>query len=361
MIKQALDAFARTTARAFADRESSIGASEIGQCSRKVFFAKNSGDPFYNVTSDEDYNNPWGAALRGSLFEDHFWVPALRARFGDKLLYAGAEQKTLISGCLSATPDGLLIDQPRDAFASVGVADIGESGCLVVECKTIDPRARLDEPRPEHSFQAIVQMGMFAELTPYRPNWAVISYANASFLDDVVEFPVRFDPAIFAAAKARAAQIMMAQSPEDLRPEGWIAGGRECEYCPFNRACGRIRHAVPTAPISEPPDPQFVVELSNMAREAKERRRAVEAATIALRTVEHEIRERLRAKALRRVIGNGVSVVWSPVRGRPAYDMPAIRDAAEKAGVDLTEFVSVGDPTDRLVITMIRDAAPAAA
>ena len=220
MIKEALDAFARSTARVFSDRENTIGASEIGQCGRKVFFAKNSGDPFYNVTSDEDYNNPWGAALRGRLFEDHFWVPALRARFDGKLLHAGAEQVTLVSGFLSATPDGLLIDQPRDVLASLGIADIGESGCIVVECKTIDPRARLDEPKPEHVYQAIVQMGLFAELTPYRPGYAVLSYANASFLDDVVAFPVRFDPAVFTNAKVRAALIMTAQAADKLQPEG---------------------------------------------------------------------------------------------------------------------------------------------
>jgi len=203
-------------------------------------------------------------------------------------------------------------------------------------------------------------MGLFGELTPYRPEWAVISYANASFLDDVVEFPVHFDPAIFASAKARAAEIMTAESPEDLRPEGWIAGGRECEYCAFNQACGRIRHAVPPAPMKEPPDPQFVAELSDLARLAKERRRIVESATAALRTVEHEIRERLRGKGLRRVTDDGVSITWSPVKGRPSYDMQGIREAAQKAGVSLDEFVTVGEPTDRLTIT-IRDAASVAA
>ena len=45
-------------------------------------------------------------------------MPALRARYGDKLLYAGDKQQTFVSGFLSATPDGLLIDQSRDALAA---------------------------------------------------------------------------------------------------------------------------------------------------------------------------------------------------------------------------------------------------
>ena len=111
--------------------------------------------------------------------------------------------------------------------------------------------------------------------------------------------------------------------------------------------------------MQEPPDVQFVAELSDLAREAKERRRAVEKATIALREIEHEIRERLRAKSLRHVAGNGVSITWSPVKGRPSHDMQGIREAAEKAGVNLADYETVGDPTDRITVT-IRDAAPAA-
>src|SRR5262249_29956621 len=130
MIAETLAEFAKATARTFEGRENTIGASEVGQCARKVFFAKNTGDPVYSASSDEDYVDPWGAALRGRLFEDHFWVPALRARFGSKLKYAGAEQQTFISGFLSATPDGLLIDQSQDMLASLGIADIGGDGTI---------------------------------------------------------------------------------------------------------------------------------------------------------------------------------------------------------------------------------------
>jgi hypothetical protein len=183
---------------------------------------------------------------------------------------------------------------------------------------------------------------------------AVISYVNASFFDDVTEFAVHFDPTVFENAKRCATAIATARSADQLKPEGWIAGGRECEFCPFTKACGVIRHTVLTQTIAETPDPQFVAEIADLAREAKQRRAAVELTTAALREVEHEIKERLRAKGVRQIIGDGVTVTWSAVKGRPSYDMQAIREAAAKAGVDLAEYETVGEPTDRLAIRVTR-------
>jgi hypothetical protein len=360
MIADALAEHAKTTARVLDGRENTVGASEVGQCARKIYFAKNFGDHVYGAASDADFIDVWGATLRGRLIEDHFWIPALRARYGDKLLYAGADQRTLLSGFLSATPDGLLIDQQPDALAALGIEDIGGDGSVVVECKTIDPRSKLDEPKPEHVYQAVVQTGLIRELAPHQPELAVISYANASFLDDISEFAIPFDPTIFANAQRRAAEIVTAIAPDELKPEGWIAGGKECEFCPFTAACGVIRHAVPAQPRTELPDPQFTAEIADMAREARGRRGLVEAAITDLREIEHEIRKRLRDKGLRRVEGQGVSVVWSPVKGRPSYDMARIREAAEKAGIDLVEYETVGEPTDRLVIRVIERSSTAA-
>jgi hypothetical protein len=360
MIREALASHAEATRRVFADRANSVGASEIGQCGRKVYFTKNEGDAVYGASPDDGFAESWGATLRGRLFEDYFWAPAMRARFRDRLLYSGDDQQTFTSGFLSATPDGLLIDLPRDALAHLGVTDIEGDRSVVLECKTIDPRVKLDEPKPEHVYQATVQMGLLRELTKHRPQWAVVSYANASFLDDVIEFPIAFDPLIFANAKARAAQIMTVTAADELKPEGWIAGGRECEYCPFTRACGRLRSTLPTQAPTEPPDPQFVAEIADLARETKRHQADADAATERLRSAQHEIKERLRAKSLTRIAGNGVSVVWSPVKGRQSFDMPGIRRVAEQAGIDLTPFETTGDPTDRLTIS-IRATASAAA
>ena len=75
---------------------------------------------------------------------------------------------------------------------------------------------------------------------------------------------------------------------------------------------------MPTQPQAEAPDPQFVAEISDLAHEAKARRAIVETATAALREIEHDIKERLRAKGQRRINGDGVAVTWSAVKGRPS-------------------------------------------
>jgi hypothetical protein len=351
MIAEALAAYANATVRVFNGREHTIGASEIGQCARQLFWIKNEGDPRHAAPRNPDYVDRWGARVRGSTFEDHFWLPALRSRYGEKLKYAGPEQRTLVSGFLSATPDGLLLDQPADRLSSLGVPDLGGDGSLVIECKTSDPRTKLDAPKPEHVFQVNTQIGLFQELTAHQPEYALIAYTDASFWDDVIEFAVKFDPVVFHNAKDRAARIMTTTAGGTLLPEGWIAGGKECNPCPFSRACGRMRTAVPTE-ASADVDPQFAEEIAGMARFVKQSRQELAGATVRVRELEYTIRERLRSRKLRQVAADGVTVNWSPVKGRPSYDIPAIREAAAQAGIDLSQFETTGEPSDRLTITI---------
>ena len=55
-----------------------------------------------------------------------------------------------------------------------------------------------------------------------------------------------------------------------------------------------------------------------------------------------------RAKGLRRVAGDDFSIVWSPVKGRQSFDVKALKAAAIAAGVDVAQFETIGEPTDRL-------------
>jgi hypothetical protein len=275
-------------------------------------------------------------------------LPALRARFGDKLKFAGSKQRQFKSGFISATPDALLIDAPADILASLGVPDIG-SNCILLECKSIDPRVKFDTPKPEHRYQAIVQLGVVRETTEFQPRYAVISYVDASFWDTISEFVVEFDPDVYANAKVRAAKVLTAHAASELSPEGFIAGGKECELCPFTKACGIARRALPPLSTANA-DPQFVTEIRELAVAHKARQGDVEAATIKVREVQHEIRERLRAKGLRRVAADDFSVTWVPVKGRQGFDVKALSAAAAAAGVDVSEFESISDPIDRLDI-----------
>jgi hypothetical protein len=349
MIADALARYARSHARIFEDRANTVGGSDVGQCARKTFFTKNEGDPDCGAVRNPDFAESWGATTRGSIFEDHFAIPALRERYGERLLLAGNEQRTFAVGFLSATPDALVVALDPDVLAPLGVPDIGGDGSLVVEIKTIDPRARLDGPKIEHVFQAQVQLGLLHELTSHRPEYAVVSYTDASFWDLVYEFPVRRDPAIFATAQQRAARILTATAVEQLPPEGWVTGARECEYCPFSRACGDERARVPLQ-ATEQPDPAFVAEVAAMAREVRQLEVELDATTAAFRTAQLALKEALRARGFRRVVGDGVAVTWSAVRGRPAFDDKAIREAAATAGINIETFSTVSDPTDRLTI-----------
>src|ERR1700761_6997463 len=62
--------------RTFEGREHTIGASEIGQCARKLFWTKNQEAPVRGACRNPAYFDSWGSRVRGSTFEDHFWLPA---------------------------------------------------------------------------------------------------------------------------------------------------------------------------------------------------------------------------------------------------------------------------------------------
>jgi hypothetical protein len=343
IIKKTLDAYALSSNRAFAtDRMNTVGASEVGQCARKIFWVKNEDDTAHGAPRDEGYVDSWGARARGTIFENHFWEPALRERFGERLKFAGAEQKTFMDGFLSATPDGMVVDLTPEERAEIGV----DTDCANFECKTSDPRTNLTEAKGPNVFQTQVQMGMIREGTEYRPTHAILSYTDASFWSDVKEFVIPFDPALYETAKQRAVTIMTATNAADLKPEGWIAGGKECNYCPFTKACGIERRNLPFQDIA-PVDPQFAEEITQLARQLKVFEAARDGCDQSFRDLQETIKARLREKNVKKIPG---VVSWSPVKGRAGYDNKAIKQAAIDAGVDISKFETQGEPSDKLVI-----------
>jgi hypothetical protein len=339
VIAGALADYARDLRGAAANRAYTVGASDIGQCARKAFFAKHDGP------RDPGYVDTWGATLRGSIIEQAYWVPALRARFGADLKLIGDQQRQFKRGFISATPDALLTNAPRDILAPLGVPDIG-ADCLLLECKSVDPRVKLDSPKPEHRYQAIVQLGVVRETTEFQPRFCVLAYIDASFWDTITEFVVAFDPGVYANAKARAVKVLTANAASELSPEGWIAGGKECEHCPFTKACGIERRALPNGTGNA--DPQFAAEIRALAVAYKASQVEVDAAEARLRARRHDIQNRLRAKQLRRVAGDDFSVTWTSVKGRQGFDVEALSAAAAAAGVGVHEFETSSAPGDRL-------------
>lgn len=344
IIAQTLDAYANSTAKTWShDRLNTLGASEVGQCARKVFWLKNEGDAKYGAKRDPDYVDSWGARMRGTVFEDAFWEPALRARFGDRLKYAGRDQKTLVSDFLSATPDGILTSLTKAEQLAIGT----EADCAMVECKTADPRTNLAEAKSANVYQTQVQMGLVRELTPYQPTHSILSYTDASFWNEVREFVIPFDQAVFETAKARATLILTATSIDEVKPEGWIAGGRECNYCPFTIACGIERRNLPFQDVGPPVDPQFAAEIRGLAVELRACEAERDRNESLVRMAQEMIKSRLREKGVKKIPG---VLTWSAVKGRQSYDNKAIKQAAIDAGIDIEQFSTVGEPTDRLVI-----------
>jgi len=323
------------------DRRDTLGSSEGGQCARKSTFAK------LGVLPDPGYVETWGAAARGDLIEQHFWVPGLLATLppGVRLLYAGRAQQTRIDGYLSATPDGLLVGVARDCLAHLGVADIGRAE-LLVECKSIDPRMSLRHAKPEHVFQTQIAMGVLRATTEHRPRYALISYTNASFLNDIAEFPVKFDPAIYQAAAERARRIFVADDPSELPPEGKMSGRSECKYCAWQEQCVAVT-------VGNIPKDAGPILGDNAVKELKGLRDAV----VALDDVNEEnertrsvtieaIKQFMKENGVRSYRGDDWSVSWSAVAGRTALDNAAV----EAAGIDLSPYKKEGKPGERLVV-----------
>ena len=342
LIAETLNRYAQTQTVTFKhDRKQTVGASEIGQCARKVFWLKNEDDPEYAVPRDPEYIETWGARMRGTVFENAFWEPALRARFGDKLLFAGKDQRTFHKGFLTATPDGMLVNLTDEQQCEIGV----ETECVLVECKTADPRTNLNEAKAENIYQAQVQMGLVRETTRHKPTHAIISYTDASFWSDVREFVIPFDFTVYTVAQDRARRVMTAKDVSETQPEGWIAGGKECNYCPFTRPCGVERRNLPFQ--SGPIDPQFAAEMTDMAREYRRLENDSDMAGHYLRALAEKIKARLREKGVTKIPG---VLTWSPVKARNGYDNKAIKQAAIDAGVDIEQFATQTEASDRLVI-----------
>jgi hypothetical protein len=338
IVKNAVNSYIKTNAKIFKhDRTMTVGSSEIGQCERQVWFRKAEETELGSTFKrNDDYVDSWGARERGNLVENHLFVPAIKAQYGRKAKLLGSSQLTFIDGCISATPDCLILAKPQ----------------FLIECKSLDPRVNKDQlPKPENVYQVQVQMGILHAKSKYRPMYAILVYVNASFMDEITEFQIGYDPDIYTRAQVRAMKIMTASSHHELQPEGWIAGAKECEYCPFTDACGRARKEVPTEVIA-PADKQFIAELSDMAREYKSLEGTIAAFEEDRRRIQNDIKERLREKGQSKIIGDGISISWSAVKGRELYDMTTIREVLANYGSDIDEFKREGTPGDRLTVTL---------
>jgi hypothetical protein len=336
IVAEAIADYVRNNERIWeTDRAQTVGASEIGQCTRKVFALKFEHEPGMGVPRDNDYVETWGARTRGSLIENNLLVPAIVKQYGLKAKLLGGAQQTFVDGFLSCTPDCLVAE---------------DTETFLLEFKTKDPRANISDAKVEHVFQVQVQMGMLRAKTNWRPTHAIISYTDASFLNETLEFKVDYDSKMYEVAKKRATKVMTAESIHDLEPEGYIAGGAECEYCPFTVACGQSRRRIPDEDALAKADPQFVAEISDRAKQLKFLEANLDLQEKQKREIQYEIKERLREKNVRRVVGDGVSISWSPVKGREIVDLEGLKATLPEETIK--QFTRQGEGGDRLTVTL---------
>ncbi len=259
----------------------------------------------------------------------------------------GPEQTTVVDGYISATPDGVIAGLSRDCLEWLGIPDIGPSGCIAIEFKSLDPRADLrGVARSHHTYQVQVQLGLLRAHTKFRPEYGVIVYVDASFLDEVTEFPVKFNPDIYGAAQDRAYQIMVATEARELSPEGKISGGAECKWCPWASHCT----AVVVAGIPKVDGPALGENAAAELHALRDEERKLDMLGNDLQekqnALKFQIKEFLRLNGVRRFKGEDWEVSWTQTKGRETVDIKA----AEASGLDLSPWRKVGEPGDRLSI-----------
>ena len=338
------------------DRSKTLGASETFSCLRRSWFTK-FGEAAGFIQDEDEAELSWGAMERGNVIENAFVVPAFR-HSDLELLYAGEEQETLVDGLNSATLDGLITGLKSDALKKYGINDI-ESDCIVLEIKSIDPRVSLDEEKAVHHGQAQVQLGIVRALTEFKPVYAVIIYVDASFLDVIYPFVVKYDPLKYKAGKTRA-RILFEEVgadgyPGDIHPEGKLSD--ECRYCPWFGACSAVtKNLIPTEDDSKNLDSETISQMEGLIFEQRNAKRLEEDAHEVNESVKQRIKDMLVANSTKRMRslpkkkGSNEptwSVSWSSLDGKETLD----KDAAKAAGIDLQKYMKSGNPYDRLTIT----------
>ena len=328
------------------DRTKTLGASEVFGCIRMAWAKKHG-------VEKNDEENSWGATARGDLIEQYHVVPILDSMLPKSMGYigAGTEQKTFVDEeqFLSATPDGLIDGLDSDALADYGIEDI-ESNCIVTEIKSIDPRVSLTEEKAIHRGQVIVQMGLIRAQTDYKPMYALIMYFDASFLDKMAFYVVKFDEKVYEQAGIRSKKVFTTNDPSTLRAEGKLNNG--CDFCQFTNWCSRLTEdSMP--PLDGGKDtPEERDALKPLAEEYSK----VSADHKRLETRKDELKEIIKDKLKTfkkrsvkgdKKAGDAWSVSYSFIQGRETLDKGAM--AAD--GIDLDQYMKVGDGYDRLSIT----------
>lgn len=333
------------------DRSTTVGASEVFDCFRKLVFEKRGAEWGYEPDDQSDVS--MGAAERGNIIEDHYVVPALSKKLpelGLELHFAGqATQETLVLGRNSSTPDGLITGVPNGPVViktkntTITLPDIQE-GCLGLEIKSIDPRANLLEERAKHRGQSQMGLALMRELTEWKPRYWIILYIDASFIDHITPFVIEYDEDVFKAGVARAEAVWACEDPMKATPEGKFDNA--CDHCKWTTACGAATFSAFHA-SNEKPDGYTDAALEPYVRDYLAAQQAEKDAAFDFENAKQTLKAAMAEMKVRRVSHPEFSAVWSTVKGSTRLDT----DALKKSGIDLTPFMKETAGYDKLVVT----------
>lgn len=305
---------------------------------RSIVYAK------LSTPKDEGFEEELGFTSRGSIMEDHVTVPMIEYAanaVGGKLLYAGQSNQTTFFGKgvpLSCTPDGILVDMPRNFLANYGVEDIGPDQSVVTEFKSVSPRVDKSKlPKRAHILQTQVQNGMFRAATDHKPDYGIIIYVDSDKYTDVNVFVVKHDPVMFKALVRRADQIIKCKDPNTVPPEGKIQGGSECTLCPYARRCLGHRPYVPDEDPRALPSKK-VAKVAKAAAKAKEMADCEEAFRLKKLEAEHDLYTTLAEVGRRTVIGKDFSVSAKVTKSQSRLDAKALAAEVKRLGGDPDKF-----------------------
>lgn len=331
------------------DRSTTVGASEAFNCLRQLVYEKRHKE--FGAEPDEDYVERWGATERGNLIENHFVVPAM-AHLPDGLDFhlGGTHQVTHVLSRNSATPDGLITGVPSGPV-EIKYGDLAyllpevTSGCIGLEIKSIDPRAQLEEERTKHAFQSQIGIGMIRETTQWKPDYWVILYVDAAWLDHIKPFVITYDPKVFETAKKRAHKVYEVDDPQKVMPEGKIDGG--CKYCRWKRACGQaFVDQIDALSKKDEIDEVGLAIADTMVRDVLSAKADMDAATERYEFLRQEMKDWLVESGRSKIGSEEWTVTWYTMPGRKTLD----KRAMTADGIDLSKYEMQGASYDVLKI-----------
>jgi hypothetical protein len=285
------------------DRAGFLNASEAGRCTRWLWYDK------HGVAGEQ--RHPHGVFARGHAQE--LWVTtylgAGLARAGGRLLYAGAKQKRLMlpEFRIAGTPDGL-IEWPDKSESALEIKSHGSAQSYDVG------------PSEMHVRQTELNIELFHETTPHRPEDAILVYGFAEDYCRMALHRVERRPAVFIEMIGKAAAAFDADSAAMVTAEGVVT--KQCVICPYRARCAAAQAAAIPAAGTGGLDQ---ATLRSIDRLIAARQRAIEAedeATRARAEIEAEIAATLIEGGASKIKRNGYAVqLKTPTNGEAVLEI----------------------------------------